>query len=47
MVDLVIMHPFLKIKPISEIGSLVKGEISREEFQRKLKENYQTHEERR
>ena len=32
---------------ISEIESLVKGEISREEFQRKLKEKYQTHEERR
>jgi transcriptional regulator with XRE-family HTH domain len=26
---------------ISEIGKLVKGEISREEFQKKLKEKYQ------
>ena len=26
---------------ISEIGKLVKGEISREEFQKKLKEIYQ------
>lgn len=31
---------------LSEIESLVKGDISREEFQRKLKEKYQTHEER-
>lgn len=30
---------------LSEIESLVKGDISREEFQRKLKEKYQTHEE--
>lgn len=26
---------------ISEVGKLVKGEISREEFQKKLKEKYQ------
>ena len=32
---------------ISEISRLVKGEISREDFQKKLKEKYQTHEERR
>ena len=31
---------------ISEISRLVKGEITREEFQRGLKEKYQTHEER-
>lgn len=29
---------------ISEIKCLVKGEISREEFQKKLKEKYQMHE---
>ncbi|MCR5652153.1 MAG: hypothetical protein K6F86_13345 [Lachnospiraceae bacterium] len=29
---------------ISEIGKLVKGDISREEFQQKLKEKYLSHE---
>ncbi len=37
---------YLNEEGVSEIERLVKGDISREEFQKKLKEKYQTHEER-
>ena len=41
-----IEHMELDQNGINEISKLVKGEISREEFQKKLKEKYRTHEER-